>query len=357
MLMIAGVSVAGAALFVWFYIGRNLVARLVGLEKTMTRLATGDLSAEVGARHGGDEIGQMAEALSVFREGIVKANAAAAEKTREQEAKQRQAAAIDQLTREFNDGAASALAAVSTAAVRMKGSAETMSRVAAEAAGNVQTVAAATEELSGSISEISRQVGECTRIATQAVEQVGRSEITVTALANAADRIGEVVGLINTIAAQTNLLALNATIEAARAGEAGKGFAVVASEVKNLATQTARATEGITEQVAAIQGSTHEAVATIKGIGQIIDKMSEIATAVAAAVEEQGAATAEIARNIQQAAVGTQNVSSNIDGVSGVANQTGDTAAQVLESSSSLAAESEILSNQVARFLDRIKAA
>jgi len=371
MLMIAAVSVAGAALFVWFYIGRNLVARLVGLESTMTRLAAGDLSAEVGTKRGGDEIGQMAEALSVFREGILEANAAAAEKAREQDAKQRQAAAIDQLTREFNDGATSALAAVSTAATRMKGSAETMSRVAAQAkqltgatasasaqaADNVQTVAAATEELSGSISEISRQVGECTRIATQAVEQVGRSEVTVTALANAADRIGEVVGLINTIAAQTNLLALNATIEAARAGEAGKGFAVVASEVKNLATQTARATEGITEQVAAIQGSTHEAVATIKGIGQIIDKMSEIATTVAAAVEEQGAATAEIARNIQQAAAGTQNVSSNIGGVSSVANQTGETAAHVLESSTSLAAESEVLSNQVARFLDRIKAA
>jgi methyl-accepting chemotaxis protein len=371
MLIIAAVSVAGAALFVWFYIGGNLVARLVGLERTMTRLASGDLSAEVSARQSSDEIGQMAEALSVFREGIVKANAAATEKAREQEAKQRQATAIDQFTREFNDGATSALAAVSTAAARMKGSAEKMSHVAAQAkaqtgaaasasaqaAENVQTVAAATEELAGSIREISRQVGECTLIATQAVEQVGRSEVTVTALANAADRIGEVVGFINTIAAQTNLLALNATIEAARAGEAGKGFAVVASEVKTLATQTAKATEGITEQIAAIQGSTHEAVATIKGIGQIIDRMSQISSAVAAAVEEQGAATAEIARNIQQAAAGTQNVTHNIDGVSSVANQSGETAAQVLESSGSLAAESETLSNEVARFLNRIKAA
>jgi methyl-accepting chemotaxis protein len=277
MLMIAAISVAGAALFVWFYIGRNLVARLVGLEKTMTRLAGGDLSAEVETRRGGDEIGQMAEALSVFREGIVQANAAAAEKAAEQEAKQRQAALIDQLTREFNDGATSALAAVSSAASRMKGSAEKMSQVAArakeqtgavasaseQAATNVQTVASATEELSSSIGEISRQVGESARIAAQAVEQVAKSEVTVTELANAANRIGEVVGLINTIAAQTNLLALNATIEAARAGEAGKGFAVVASEVKNLATQTARATEGITAQVAAIQDSTQEAVDTI----------------------------------------------------------------------------------------------
>jgi methyl-accepting chemotaxis protein len=371
MLMIAAVSVAGAALFVWFYIGRNLVARLVGLENTMTRLASGDLSTEVDTRRGGDEIGQMAKALSVFREGIVQANAAAAEKATEQEAKQRQAAMIDQLTREFNEGATNALAAVSTAASRMKGSAEKMTRVAAQAkeqtgavataseqaAANVQTVAAATEELSGSISEISRQVGESARIAAQAVEQVAKSEVTVTELANAANRIGEVVGLINTIAAQTNLLALNATIEAARAGEAGKGFAVVASEVKSLATQTARATEGITAQVSAIQGSTQEAVDTIKGIGQIIDKMSEIATTVASAVEEQGAATAEIARNIQQAASGTQNVSNNIVGVSSAANETGETASDVLQSSDGLAAESEALSNEVGRFLARIKAA
>jgi len=321
MLMIAGVSVAGAALFVWFYIGRNLVARLVGLEKTMTRLAAGDLSAEVGARRGGDEIGQMAEALSVFREGIVQANAAAAEQAREQEAKQRQAAAIDQLTREFNDGAASALSAVSTAASRMKGSAETMSRVAAQAkqltsatasasaqaADNVQTVAAATEELSGSIAEISRQVGECTRIATQAVEQVGRSEVTVTALANAADRIGEVVGLINTIAAQTNLLALNATIEAARAGDAGRGFAVVASEVRALAQRSAEAAKEIKGLIGAsvdkVEGGTRlvtDAGVTMNEIVSSVKRVSDIIGEITAASGEQSQGIGEINSAVAQ---------------------------------------------------------
>ena len=189
------------------------------------------------------------------------------------------------------------------------------------------------------------------------VEQIARSEATVTELAQAANRIGEVVSLINSIAEQTNLLALNATIEAARAGEAGRGFAVVASEVKSLANQTAKATEGITSQVAAIQGSTGEAVDTIKGIGQIIQQMAEIANSVAAAVKEQGAATAEIARNVQQAATGTKEVSSNIAGVSAAAEESGKTAEDVLESTVRLTAESEALSGEVGRFLNRIKAA
>ena len=371
MLSIALVSVIGSALFVWFYIGRNLVARLVGLERTMTRLAAGDLSAEVNSARSSDEIGHMAGALAVFRDGMVQAKAAAVAQATEQDVRQRRATTLATLTDEFGDGAGTTLAAVSAAAAQMKGAAERMSTVAQQAqdktvavasaseqaAANVQTVAAATEELSSSIDEISRQVRESSRIATEAVTQVARSEQTVTELAEAANRIGEVVGLINTIAQQTNLLALNATIEAARAGEAGRGFAVVASEVKSLATQTAQATEGITAQVAAIQGSTREAVDTIKGIGTIIGQMSQIANSVSASVEEQGKATAEIAHSIQQAAAGTQQVSSHIVGVTAAANESGKTAKDVLGSTERLTAQSEALGSEVDRFLSRIKAA
>ena len=225
----------------------------------------------------------------------------------------------------------------------------TVASASTQAAANVQTVAAATDELSSSIREISRQVQESARIAAQAVEQAARSQSNVAELTTAAQKIGDVVGLINSIASQTNLLALNATIEAARAGEAGNGFAVVASEVKNLATQTAKATEGITAQVAAIQDSTDEAVGTIKGIGEIIERIAQIATTIASAVEEQGAATQEIARNIQEAATGTQEVSTHIAGVSEVAGESGKAADLVLAATSRLTSQSDALRSEVDR--------
>ena len=254
---------------------------------------------------------------------------------------------------------------VASAASEMEASAQSMSATAEEtnrqstavaaaseqAATNVQTVASAAEELSASIREIQQQMTNSARIAQQAVEQVDRTDTTVTGLVQAADKIGEVVNLISDIASQTNLLALNATIEAARAGEAGKGFAVVASEVKNLANQTAKATEEIGQQIAAMQTATGDSVQAIRGIGETIKQISEVTTVVASAVEEQGAATQEISRNVQQASAGTQEVSSNITGVSQAATQTGTAAGQVLNAARELAQQGQQLNTEIEAFL------
>ena len=220
-----------------------------------------------------------------------------------------------------------------------------------DASSNVQTVASAAEELSASIAEISRQVATSTRIAGDAVSEVDGANQKIQGLAEAANKIGEVVALITDIADQTNLLALNATIEAARAGEAGKGFAVVASEVKNLATQTAKATEEISTHINGIQGATVEAVSAIKSIGGTINEINEIAAAIAAAVEEQGAATQEIARNVEQAAAGTNQVSANIGSVTEAASETGAAAGEVLSAASELSVQSEKLSGEMDSFV------
>ena len=226
---------------------------------------------------------------------------------------------------------------------------------AEQASVNVQTVASATEELSASIGEISRQVTESTRIASGAVEEANRTNGTVAGLQEAAQKIGEVVQLINNIASQTNLLALNATIEAARAGDAGKGFAVVASEVKNLANQTAKATEDIQNQVGQMQSVTGHTVEAIRSITGTITRMSEIATAIASAVEEQGAATQEISRNVQEASRGTAEVSGSIQGVVAIARDTGGGAGETLAAANSLGTAAENLSVEVDRFIGTIR--
>ncbi|MGO8919215.1 MAG: protoglobin domain-containing protein [Stellaceae bacterium] len=257
----------------------------------------------------------------------------------------------------------SSAVSMKTTAVSMAATAEEASRQATtvaaaseQASTNVQTVASAAEELASSVSEISRQVAQSTKIAGKAVEEANRTNASVTALDAAAEKIGDVVKLINNIAGQTNLLALNATIEAARAGEAGKGFAVVASEVKSLANQTAKATDDIASQIKAIQDATSQAVEAIKGISGTIGQLSEIATTIASAVEEQDAATKEIARNIQQASAGTAEVSSNITGLTTAATETGKAAGDVLSASDGLSKQSGDLRVQVESFVTKIRA-
>lgn len=245
--------------------------------------------------------------------------------------------------------------AMATIAKRADNRSREVANSADQTSGNVQMVASATEELSASILEIGGQVARSTRIASQAVADARKTNNTVETLSSTAERIGEVVKLIEEIAAQTNLLALNATIEAARAGEAGKGFAVVASEVKNLANQTAKATDEITAQISEIQGATRDAVEAIAAISETIDEISQIATSIAAAVEEQSAATREIARNGQQAADGMQEVSATIADVSQAASETGAAAGGVLSSASQLAGLSKNLRGEVDDFLREIR--
>ncbi len=341
------------------------------LTDAMARLAGSDWTSQVPGITRQDELGAMARAVNVFKTNGIEATRLAAEQEAERTAKTERTARIDTLTQRFEATAASLVGQVSSAATELQATAQAMTgtagqatqqatnvaAAAGEASANVQTVAAAAEELAASIAEISRQVAQSAAVAAKALDDANRTDGVVRALADSAQKIGEVVGLINNIAGQTNLLALNATIEAARAGDAGKGFAVVASEVKSLANQTAKATDDISRQITQIQSATKEAVNSIQGIGQTIAEISQIAAAIAAAVEEQGAATQEIARNVQQAAAGTRDVSSNIVGVSQGANDTGVSATQVLGAAEELSRQAEQLRSEVGHYIAGVKAA
>jgi methyl-accepting chemotaxis protein len=350
---------------------RSIVQPASAMRAVMARLAEHDLSAGVVGLDRKDELGEMAKAVQVFKDNMVKADDLAAAQKAEQAAKEERAKKVNALTAEFDASIGKVVQAVSSQASQMETSAQSLTTTAEEAtkqsatvaaaseqaSANVQTVASATEELSSSIAEISRQVAQSSRIAASAVSEADKANQMVQGLVEASQKIGAVVALITDIANQTNLLALNATIEAARAGEAGKGFAVVAAEVKNLATQTARATEEIGAQINGVQGATQEAVQAIQTIGKTIGEINGIASTIAAAVEEQSAATKEIARNVEQASTGTQEVTSNITGVSQAANDTGSAAGQVLASARDLAQQSESLKAVVTRFLVSVKAA
>jgi methyl-accepting chemotaxis protein len=350
---------------------RSIVQPVTGMTDAMKTLAAGDTSAEVPARERQDEIGRMAEAVQVFKDNMIRARQLEAEQKTAQEMQDRRRRTVDKLIGVFEASAATVVQSVSGAATQMQSSATSLSSsaeqstrqatsVAAaseEASTNVQTVASATEELAASVQEIGRQVGASTTISLKAVEEVRKTDETVSGLSDAAQKIGEVADLIRSIAGQTNLLALNATIEAARAGEAGKGFAVVASEVKSLANQTAKATEEIAGQIDAIQMASRASVTAIKAIGETISEMSKISGTIAAAVEQQTAATQEIARNVQQAAAGAQLVTSNIAGVTDASKATGSAATEVLSAANDLARQADDLKTQVETFISGVRAA
>jgi len=368
-ILVACLIFAGASAV---YLLRKITVPLARLNGAMTEMATGDLGVVVPGVERGDELGEMARTMEVFKKnGLDAERMKTDQQAGELRTTQQRKAEMMKLADDFEGAVGNIVNAVTSASSELESSATTLtatasraqqltSEVAAaseDASSNVQSVASATEQMTSSVNEISRQVQDSARIAAAAVAQAKTTNDRVGELAKAAARIGDVVELINTIAGHTNLLALDATIEAARAGEAGRGFAVVASEVKALAEQTAKATGEISTQISGIQSATGQSVEAIKEIGDTIGKISEIASTIASAVEEQGAATQEISRSVQQASRGTGQVSINIIDVQRGANETGTASSQVLTAARSLSGESDRLKREVARFLASVRAA
>jgi methyl-accepting chemotaxis protein len=369
--IVSGVAILLGAMLAWL-IGRGITRPVRAMTDAMTMLAGGDVGVEIPARENTDEIGEMAKAVQVFKDTMVETEHLRAEQEEQKRrSEEQQHQAMLAMADSFEMAVGDIVRGVSVRATELQATAQSMSATAEEterqstavaaaseqASTNVQTVASAAEELSSSIAEIGRQVASSSDITARAVEDTRRTNEQIQGLAEAAQSIGDVIKLISDIASQTDLLALNATIEAARAGDAGKGFAVVAAEVKSLANQTAKATEEIRGKIAEMQVATSRSVDAVQEIGQTIARINEIATTIASAVEEQGAATQEIARNVQQASAGTTEVSTNIVGVTKAANDTGVASTQVLGTAGELAQQSEALRSQVESFLGNIRAA
>lgn len=354
-----------------FLISRDVSSSINGLEQKMGALAAGDLSVTIDETARGDEIGRMAGAVQIFKQNALEMERLRlAQEESERQAADRRRAEILKLAGAFEETVGGIVDAVGRAADEMQREAQSLSSSAqaasneargiasgaSEAEGNVQTVAAAAEQLSASISEIGRQVGQSAIIASKAVNTTAQTDQRVSALAGAAQRIGEVVGLIQAIASQTKSLALNATIEAARAGETGKGFAVVASEVKTLANQTAQATDDIRHQVEAIQSSTAEVVSSIRDIAETIREMNEIGGVIAASIDQQSGATRDISANAQEAARHTSSVSEGVGVVTQTSERVGGAASRVLDAAQGLTRQSEVLKRQVSQFLATVRA-
>ena len=369
--LIIGAAILALCALTLFSTIRSVARPLAGMTGVMSRMAEGETDVEVEGSARGDEIGDMSRALEVFRDNAVERASLEAIERERNAAQQAREQNLRELIAGFESNIGDVVAGIGDASSQMSETANALTGIAddtrgrtnsaaaasTEASSNMQTVASAAEQLAASIGEISQQLGRASTVVGDATTHANKSNAEVGELAGAAQRIGEVVTLIQSIAEQTNLLALNATIEAARAGDLGKGFAVVANEVKALAEQTAKATEEISQQIEGIQGSTSNAVKAIGDMTGIMDEVNAITNSISAAVEEQSAATNEISRNIQEAANGTNNVASNVEGITGAVDETAQAAGGVESASEDLNGRAASLREQVTSFLQGVSAA